>query len=236
MDMDTNTASAAVTGTDGSQLNTAAKWKRILCIVLLFFYFSALPVPGLGTICTLADLALVVIMIPDIFRDAKKLGSSKKNLLFMPLGAAAVIGLQGILWDNIAVNLIILKLGIPVNNANNEKVTGMVMASIVFMGLIVCVYGPVLEEVLYRYTAFGLLYEKNRFAAYAVSALLFGIQHVAEAGIWGGDVIQFINMPGYIIAGLILGFLFAKTKNICVPIGAHILVNSFGLVMMLINM
>ena len=122
--------------------------------------------------------------------------------------------------------------GITLDNANTDKVFEMVMKSPIFMGIMACVYGPVLEELLYRYTAFGVLYEKNKFSAYAVSALLFGIQHVAEAGLWGGDTIQLMNMPGYIIAGLIFAFLYAKTKNICVPIGAHILANSFGLMMM----
>ena len=101
------------------------------------------------------------------------------------------------------------------------------------MGFMACIYGPVLEELLYRYTAFGMLYQKNRLLAYIVPSLLFAFQHVAEAGIWGGDTVQLINIPGYIIAGLIFAFLYARSKNICVPIGAHILTNSFGLFMMM---
>lgn len=220
-------------------LNTSSKWKKLCCFALLFFYFShiqiALGSPVANTISgilNILNLVLVMVMIPDIIREAKKFGDNKKSLLWIPLDAAMVIVLQGILWDRVLKGMITSAAGITLDNANTDKVFELVMKSPIFMGIMACVYGPVLEELLYRYTAFGVLYEKNKFSAYAVSTLLFGIQHVAEAGLWGGDTIQLMNMPGYIIAGLIFAFLYAKTKNICVPIGAHILANSFGLLMM----
>lgn len=220
-------------------LNTSSKWKKICCFVMLFFYFSHIQIafgsPIAGTISgilNILNLILVLVMIPDLFREAKKFGDNKKSLLWIPLGAAMVVVLQGMLWDSILKGMITSAAGITLDNANTSKVFEMITKSPVFMGIMACVYGPVLEELLYRYTAFGVLYEKNKFSAYAVSALLFGIQHIAEAGLWGGDTIQLMNMPGYIIAGLIFAFLYARTKNICVPIGAHILANSFGLLMM----
>ena len=146
-----------------------------------------------------------------------------------------MLGLQGILWDNIVTNMIGKAIGVSFGNDNTANVTEMVRNAPVFMGIMVCIYGPVLEELLYRYTAFGVLYTKNRFLAYAVTALLFSIQHVAEAGIWGGDVIQLINIPGYIMAGLAFAFVYDKSKNICIPIGAHIAANSVGLFMMMLS-
>ena len=220
-------------------LNTSSKWKKICCFVMLFFYFSHIQIafgsPIAGTISgilNILNIVLVLVMIPDLFREAKKFGDNKKSLLWIPLGAAMVVVLQGILWDSILKGMITSAAGITLDNANTSKVFEMITKSPVFMGIMACVYGPVLEELLYRYTAFGVLYERNKFSAYAVSALLFGIQHVAEAGLWCGDTIQLMNIPGYIIAGLIFAFLYARTKNICVPIGAHILANSFGLMMM----
>lgn len=215
-------------------LNTSSKWKKIFCFVMLFFYCSnMLNNPTIASVCNILNIILVIVMIPDLVLEAKKFGGDKKALLFIPLGAVAVICLQWILWDEIIMKNITSAAGITVSNANTGKMTGMIMKQPLFMGFMGCVYGPILEEVLYRHTAFGVLYVKNKFSAYAVSSLLFGIQHVAKAAIWGGDTMQFINMPSYIIAGLIFAFLYARTRNICVPIGAHILANSFGLMMML---
>jgi len=214
-------------------LNTSSTWKKVCCFVLLFFYCSTmLNNHTIASVCNILNIILVVVMMPDLFREAKKFGGDKRSLLLIPLGAVAIIVLQWILWDEIIMKNITSAAGITVGNANTGKMTGMIMEQPLFMGFMGCVYGPILEELLYRYTAFGVLYAWNRFTAYAVSSLLFGIQHVAEAAIWGGDAMQFINMPSYIIAGLIFAFLYARTKNICVPIGAHILANSFGLMMM----
>ena len=220
-----------------STLNTSTKWKKIFCLIMLFFYFSnisvPLGVPAIDTIRDILNILLVIVMLPDIANEAKKLGGNKKSLLLIPLGVVMVIGLQGILWDNIIMGIIRSAIGITADNANTINVTEMIKSSPIFMGFMACIYGPVLEELLYRYTAFGMLYEKNSFLAYIVPSLLFAFQHVAEAGIWGGDTAQLINMPSYIIAGLIFAFLYTRSKNICVPIGAHILTNSFGLLMML---
>ena len=225
---------------DEQILNTSARWKKIFCLVMLFFYFSHIQIllgmplaSSVSGILNILNIVLVLVMIPDIIREAKKFGDDKKSLWFIPLGAVMILCLQGILWDGIVKDLITAKAGITLENANTNKVFNMVKGAPIFMGFMACVYGPVLEELLYRYTAFGLLYVKNKFSAYVVSALLFAFQHVSEAGIWGCDTIQLINTPGYIIAGLVFAFLYAKTRNLCVPIGAHILANSFGLVMMI---
>ena len=225
---------------DKSQkLNTSSKWKIIMGFVLLFLYFSYIHVPInsplLDTLSFLLDILFVIVMIPDIFRDAKKIRSNKKSILLIPLGMILVLGLQGFLWDSVVREIICSLTGISLANDNTANVTEMVRNAPVFMGFMACIYGPILEELLYRYTAFGILYTKNRFLAYAVSAPIFSIQHVAEAGIWGGDVMQLINMPGYIMAGLAFAFVYDKSKNICIPIGAHIAANSVGLFMMILN-
>ena len=221
------------------KLNTSSKWKIVFGFVMLFLYFSYIHVPInsqlLDAVSFPLDVLFLIVMIPDIVREAKKIGSNKKSLLLIPLGAILVLGLQGFLWDNVVTSMIGELIGVSFGNDNTANVTEMVRNAPVFMGIMACIYGPILEELLYRYTAFGVLYTKNRFLAYAVSALLFGIQHVAEAGIWGGDLVQLINMPGYIMAGLAFAFVYDKSKNICIPIGAHIAANSVGLFMMMLS-
>lgn len=216
-------------------MNSSAKWKKITGVILLFFYCTnMLNIPALQ-IFNIINILYVLVMNPDIARDAAKFGKSRKSLLLIPLGAIAIIGIQAILWDNIIMSQIKAGLGIVTDNANTENVISMIRENPVMMGFMACFYGPVLEELLYRYTAFGLIRGRSRALAYIVSALLFGFQHIAVAAIYGGDLIQLINMPEYIIAGLIFAFLYDKTENICVPAGSHILANSFGLLSMVMN-
>jgi membrane protease YdiL (CAAX protease family) len=216
-------------------MNSSAKWKKITGVILLFFYCTnILNIPALQ-IFNIINILYVLVMNPDIARDAAKFGKNRKSLLLIPLGAIAIIGIQAILWDNIIMSQIKAGLGIVTDNANTENVISMIRENPVMMGFMACFYGPILEELLYRYTAFGLIRDRDRALAYIVSALLFGFQHIAVAAIYGGDLIQLINMPEYIIAGLIFAFLYDKTENICVPAGAHILANSFGLLSMVMN-
>jgi membrane protease YdiL (CAAX protease family) len=216
-------------------MNSSAKWKKITGVILLFFYCTnMLNIPALQ-IFNIINILYVLVMNPDIARDAAKFGKNRKSLLLIPFGAIAIIGIQAILWDNIIMAQIKAGLGIAMENANTENVISMVRENPVMMGFMACFYGPILEELLYRYTAFGLIRNRSRALAYIVSALLFGFQHIAVAAIYGGDLIQLINMPEYIIAGLIFAFLYDKTENICVPVGAHILANSFGLLSMVMN-
>ena len=216
-------------------MNSSAKWKKITGVILLFFYCTnMLNIPALQ-IFNIINILYVLVMNPDIARDAAKFGKSRKSLLLIPLGAIAIIGIQAILWDNIIMAQIKAGLGIVTDNANTENVISMIRENPVMMGFMACFYGPILEELLYRYTAFGLIRDRSRALAYIVSAILFGFQHIAVAAIYGGDLIQLINIPEYIIAGLIFAFLYDKTENICVPVGAHILANSFGLLSMVMN-
>ncbi len=216
-------------------MNSSAKWKKITGVILLFFYCTnMLNIPALQ-IFNIINILYVLVMNPDIARDAAKFGKSRKSLLLIPLGAVMIIGIQAILWDNIIMAQIKAGLGIAMENANTENVISMIRENPVMMGFMACFYGPILEELLYRYTAFGLIRNRSKALAYIVSALLFGFQHIAVAAIYGGDLIQLINMPEYIIAGLIFALLYDKTENICVPAGAHILANSFGLLSMVMN-
>ena len=213
--------------------NNSSRWKKILCLILLFLYCSAisrpLNLPMLGTLSNLMQFVVVGVMVPDIFREFKKIKGNKKCLIYVPVGVLVLIGVQGFLWDELLLPRLLSALGISLNDANYDSVTDMIKNNPVIMGTMVCIHGPLIEEILYRYTAFGLIYKKNRILAYLVSMFLFGLQHVIVAAVWGGDPIQFFNMPGYIIAGFIFAFLYSKSKTLAVPILVHIIGNSIGM-------
>ena len=61
-------------------LNTSAKWKKIFCLVMLFFYCSnisiPLGIPALDSVRDIGNIILVIVMLPDIAGKAKKFGSN----------------------------------------------------------------------------------------------------------------------------------------------------------------
>ena len=213
--------------------------KRILCIFMLLLYVSG-GSQFLGDgIISLAYLLLmfvvVIIMFPDICKEGKGFKEKPKTLLLIPLGILLVFLLDQTLMQNIVQPFIWRIAGTAKENANTEKVFEMIRNNPFFMVFLTCVFGPVLEEILYRYTLFGLIGKKNKPVAYIITALLFGLQHVIDAGIYGGDVKQFINIGSYMVFSFIMSGLYSKTKNLCIPIIIHITTNSIGVGMMLLQ-
>ena len=213
--------------------------KRILCIFMLILYVSGVTQFFGDGIFSLAYLllmfAVVIIMFPDILKEGKDFKNKPKTLLLIPLGILLVFLLDQTLMQNIVQPFIWKISGGTKENANTEKVFEMIRNNPIFMVFLTCVFGPVLEEVLYRYTLFGLIGKKNKPAAYIITALLFGLQHVIDAGVYGGDVRQFINIGSYMVFSFIMSGLYSKTKNLCIPIIIHITTNSIGVAMMLLQ-
>ena len=218
-------------------LNTSGKKRRLLCAVMLLLYFSGLPVVSgsriFGTLFNVMEFVTVALMFPQIKEEAAKVIKKPKTMLYIFLGIVMLAVFDVILWDNILLPTIKNMTGIYPENGNNNRLLPMIRQNPVVMLPMVCVFGPLLEEILYRYTAFGIIQEKNRPVAHIVTALLFGIQHIAVAGIWGGDTAQLMNIGGYMVFSLVMTFLFSKTKTLCIPVLLHIMFNSFGLAFML---
>ena len=212
--------------------NVFSNFKKVLCVVTLILYFSGLPVvlgnKPLGEAFTIAEFAVFFLMMPEMWGELKKLLKKPKLFLYVVVGFIMVFALDSLLWGEIIQPMLGSILKVAPNNANTESLIQRIHENPGFMIFGCVFFGPVLEEILYRYTAFGMLYGKNKFVAYFVTALIFGIQHVAIAGIWGGDYAQFLNIGGYMIFSLIMSFVYKKTDSLCVPILIHIAGNAIG--------
>ena len=213
--------------------------KTILCIFMLLLYVSRVQQFFGSEILSHAYIlfmfVIIIIMFPDIWKEGKGFKEKPKTLLLIPLGFLLYFLLDNILMENIIEPILWKIVGATQENANTEKVFEMIRKNPVFMVFGTCFIGPVLEEILYRYTVFGLISKKNIPIAYIITALLFGLQHVIAAGLYGGDVTQFINIGGYMMFSFIMSFLYSKTNNICIPIIIHIITNLIGVTMMLLQ-
>ena len=83
--------------------------------------------------------------------------------------------------------------------------------------LIVVVVGPIIEELMFRKLMIDRLSRYGNTVAIIVSSISFGLFH--------GNLYQFFYAA---LIGVILGFMYAKTRNVLYPIAMHILVNFFG--------
>ena len=126
------------------------------------------------------------------------------------------------------VSQLILSLYPDFYNVNDSFVFQMLSDKfgIIFVGTVFLV--PITEEILYRGLVFGGLYNRSRMLAYGVSTLLFAVLHVYS---YIGTYSPFqllLCLFEYIPAGMILGWIYARTDTLWTPILIHVAVNAIA--------
>jgi uncharacterized protein len=153
----------------------------------------------------------------------------KKNSLWIALGFVAIF-----VVSNMIIPTILANFGYTGGTANQNKLNTMIEDYPVIMAVNIVLIGPVIEELVYRVTAFRLVARRSRILAYLVSSLLFGFQHVYEAVVYHHHYAEIWNMTAYAVTGVILAYLYEKRRNIMVPLGTHVLNNLLGVIFMLL--
>ena len=155
-----------------------------------------------------------------------------------------VLGGYGLmLCCNFAVGLLFLYLlPMPGGNPNNQAVAeaagvaeagGAAASAVVSMtggGAIRAVlifFGPVVEELLFRAGLFGLLRQRNRRAAYLVSALCFALYHVVPYAV--SQPVYWLFLLEYIPVSLLLARCYERTNCIWCSVFFHMLVNGVSM-------
>jgi uncharacterized protein len=116
----------------------------------------------------------------------------------------------------IAVNIEIHLFGIEPGSENTRHIIEMVKV-IPLLVIVTSIFGPVLEEIIFRKIIFGTLYQKTNFwIAGLISSVAFAIVHMEPE-----------HILLYSAMGFTFAFLYVKTKRILVPIFAHVAMNTF---------
>ena len=106
-------------------------------------------------------------------------------------------------------------LGIPTGSENTQNILGLIEAVPAVM-LASSVFGPILEEIVFRKIVFGTLHKRlNFFLSALISSLIFAVAHM-----------EFIHILLYTAMGFTFAYLYVKTKRILVPIFAHVTMNT----------
>lgn len=185
-------------------------------------------VTGLAMINTIRyvmlSITFIVMLYPRLKIIFKKFLDWKGDLFGLAFGACLIL-------VTIAYNLVISQFIDPGTN-NNEVAAESIIVSYPVLSIIVLgILGPICEEITYRYGLFSLLNKKSKILAYIFTPLIFAIIHFDFTGDW---MIELLNLPVYIIAGLGLTFAYDKF-GFNTAVIAHIVNNMYAIIVTLLR-
>jgi len=129
---------------------------------------------------------------------------------------------------------LIVSVLFPEYTQNNNEVT---IESIILiypiLSLIVFGFiGPFCEEMAYRVGLFSLIRRKNHLLAYVITLTVFGLIHFDFTS--GNITIELLNLPSYMLSGLILCYVYDK-EGVETSIITHAFNNIFAIIMTIIG-
>ncbi len=171
---------------------------------------------------------LLFILKPNLSYDIDQTKRDGFGKLIVGSITGYVILIVGNLISNLLSTTLSLAFDHPIEEAVNQLTIENILHSngAIFIILSAVIIGPVVEELVFRKSIFGLF--KNQYVGLVVSALLFGSVHLlGEVSFIDG----LINGISYIVMGFVFGIIYiTNKKNIVYPIIVHIVSNLFSVV------
>lgn len=210
------------------------RYTKFFLTIILFFCsasFQIIPIklfninasnltPKLTILLTLFSnminvLLLIVIYFKDLKEDFKIFKENKKEMLEEGF-RIWIIGLVLMALSNIAINFFS-----PNKIAGNEEaIRSMITTAPYLMLFNTSILAPIIEEVTFRKAFRDIIDTKWLFVI--ISGFVFGGLHVISSI---RNAYDFLYLLPYCSLGIALSYMYAKTKNIFVPISMHALHN-----------
>ncbi|KGL40318.1 CPBP family intramembrane glutamic endopeptidase [Listeria booriae] len=131
----------------------------------------------------------------------------------------AVLGFVALLIGQTIAISIMSMFGVGGASQNTEMLGEMARA-VPIVVVFTSVLAPILEEIVFRKIIFGELASRlNIHVAAVISSLFFGLMHM-----------ELSYLLVYVVIGLMLCYMYTKTKRIAVPIAAHMLMNIIAMI------
>lgn len=196
---------------------------------LLYEGNTLLPNPFSEAELNFAFFCINFICIWIIFR--RYLVNSAKIALKAPLHCiiAVVLGFCAYWFSSMVMDVLIAALQPGFLNLNDQFISEMSRGNFAVMAIGTVLLVPVVEEVFYRGLVFHLLYDRNRIAAYAISAAAFSLIHIASYATLYTPTSLLFSFIQYLPAGLWLGWAYVQADSVWAPILIHMLVNLIGI-------
>ena len=181
-------------------------------------------------VVTFALGAVIVILIGNLHKNKNRieLGSKSDGLLT----TVWIIGGVFLAYmSQIAAGLInIYVLGNPVESQNTTDIVDMIFDT-PWMILVVVIFGPIIEEYVFRRAIFGEIYEIIPGGSRSRKVLAFLVAGLVSGLIFAVAHADFTHILIYLSMSYVFSFLYVITGRLFVPIMVHIIMN--GLVVLL---
>jgi membrane protease YdiL (CAAX protease family) len=177
-------------------------------------------------------VAMLALLWNDIFIVLKKFKKIRPLIYGIGFGFLLVV-------VNAAYFMILKLCGVSTGDNGNESAISSMMLSYPFTSFLAfCLLGPIVEEFTYRLGLFSFVRRINRYLAYILTALIFGIIHFSFSAFTNPDssvlINELLNLPSYIFAGLLLCYYYEK-EGIACSIYAHVTNNLFSFIITIIT-
>lgn len=190
---------------------------------------------------------IAFIILISIFIGLDKKGFINKGKVFKDkntyLTVLCFIAIY--LIANYAYNFLVLiieRLGniTVTSNDNQTSLNQIIKALPVPMFFMVVILAPICEELTYRQGLFEAIRRKNEKAAIVITTLIFALIHFDFSGLitsYSNALLinELINLPSYIIGGLILTLCYNKHNSIIESILTHASINLISYISIVIS-
>ena len=153
-----------------------------------------------------------------LFLLRKEMRKTRLERSGSPIGYSIIWAVFGIFLalfaQSLAANIERL-IGIPMGSENTQQILKIINTFPLAI-LVSSIFGPILEEIVFRKILFGTFYKRfNFFVSAIISSVIFALAHTEP---------QHILL--YSSIGFTFAFLYIRTKHILVPIFAHVAMNT----------
>ncbi|OLS37315.1 CPBP family intramembrane glutamic endopeptidase [Bacillus sp. MRMR6] len=164
------------------------------------------------------SFALIIILFL-LRKEMRKPRLDERGSSFSQSAVWAVAGIFLALFSQALAANIERLIGIEMGSENTQQIMR-IIESFPLAILVSSVLGPILEEIVFRKVIFGSLYKRfNFFVSALISSVIFALAHMEPQ-----------HLLLYSAMGFTFAFLYVKTKNIIVPIFAHVSMNTLVVV------
>lgn len=200
----------------------------IVYIAMQFSSFIGIPLmvfilKVLGKSQTLAVPAWLIIsfttgLLITLFILRKEMRAARVERSGTSLGSSMIWAVFGVFLalfaQSLAANIERL-LGIPLGSNNTQHILKIINTFPLAI-LVSSIFGPILEEIVFRKILFGALYKRfNFFVSAIISSVIFALAHMEPQ-----HILLYASM------GFTFAFLYVRTRHIAVPIFAHVAMNT----------
>lgn len=188
----------------------------VLIFPLVFTNFAILmkqPILWNAFIYVILFILGIVLFREDLKSMLLKVRKRKMQVIML-----SFVAFVAILVGTIALNLILNSWEV----SQNQVAVNALLKNSTLAILIVVVFGPFVEELVFRHILIGKLSTKYpTWLTTIVSVLCFGLIHMKHLSLKG-----FTEISSYFVVGAVLSVLYLKKdKNVTYPLAAHVLNN-----------